>query len=256
MSQLAGMFTSNDFYDANGTKRSTLPYTKYEAQLYAEYGLSDDWTLGMQVSYAIVQRQFTTGALVTPPGFFVPTNVTVVNGEANYGWIDPEIFVRRRLYQDTEKVFSLELLHKMPSQLERNNASIAGTDERDNELALLAGYSFAWLGQHHFIDTRAAYRVRGGELKNQASFDAKLGVRFWDDFLFIPAIYYTWSDEVPSVASFLRDGREDYDLTKLEATLQYAITPWMSYQLSGFAHVDGENIGDGEAVMTGFVFRY
>lgn len=253
-SQTTGIFSSNDFYDVSGAKQSTLPYSKYETQLYVEYGLSDDWTAGANISYAAIQRQFTKNIFVATPGG--PVQFSVINGAGNSGWVDPEIFVRRRIFQDTRSVLSGEFLHKFPTQLERNNSTIAGTEERDLEFAMLAGTNFEWLGEHHFIDTRAAYRIRGGQLKNQKTIDLKLGLRFWDDFLFIPAMYFTWSDEVPDAASFARDGREDFDLTKAEITIMYDWSPWLSLQISGFSHLDGKNVGDGEAASTGLVYRF
>ncbi len=236
-------FTSNEYFDVQASKTTTLPYEKYETSIYAEYGLSKDITLGGRVAYATARQQFTNNA-----GF--------VFEDANRILIDPEFFFRGGLWEWNGGVLSGEVGVKLPSQYEQQNGIFVGSDSRDLSLSLNAGHSFKLLGNYHFIEGRAGIRFREDTPGNQAHLDGRLGLRPFEDVLLMTSLYTTWAEDIPDSSQFLRSGAQDYDLIKGELAIWYDMEEDYSLHLSVSSHLRGKNTGDGEAVTTGIAYTF
>ena len=247
-------FESDQFFDANGDKQDQNTFTKYELNAYAEHGMTEDWTVCINLFLSTLDQDVEENAfLQTPDG---PQQFRVLVGQGNIGFTDPELFARYRLYQDDDYVFSLEPVIKFPSVHAEGLVPKGGGEQFDFELAALGAMNFQLGGRYHFADLRLAYRHRGDELEDQLIAELQLGLRLTDSFMLIPGVFLTESTDLPTDQQFAFDGRNDFDLLKLELTGWYDLSPQHFVRASAFAHVDGKNTGDGEGVTIGYGWRF
>lgn len=251
-SDTSTIYTSESFYDLDGKRQLQPNFYKLEQNFYAEYGLTNDFTIGANLFFHYLNQQTLTTIDTSPT-----TSVTYKGYAGNIGFGDPELFARYRLWQDDFNVLSIQPLIKLPSYYAYDHLPKGGSSDYDAELSLLAGHSFFFNNQWHYIDARLGYRHRMHEqLHDQIKADIKLGLNLDDNWQIVPAAYFTWSDNLPQRAIFTQSGQNDYDLLKLECSLIYQLRQNMDLHTSIFGHVDGKNTGRGVGISigTGLIF--
>lgn len=118
-----------------------VPQTRFDAQAYVEYGLTDDWTVFGQTAF----EHYALGA---------PTP-NVYNG-LDYS----DVGLRRKLWTTGEWVFSGEAILFAPGAYNPAAPAQAGDTGWAGEGRLLAGRNFEVAGWPGFFDAQLGYRLR------------------------------------------------------------------------------------------------
>jgi hypothetical protein len=132
--------------------------TRFDAQAYAEYGLTADWTIFGQTAF----EHYALGA---------PTP-NVYNG-LDYS----EVGLRRRLWSTGQWVFSAEATFFIPGATNPKAPAQAGDTGVAGEGRLLAGTNFSvgpWPG---FVDGEFSYRLRTDGPPNEWHADLAIGLK-------------------------------------------------------------------------------
>jgi protein XagA len=118
-----------------------VPQTRFDAQLYAEYGLTEDWTIFGQTAF----EHYALGR---------PTP-NVYNG-LDYS----SIGLRRKLWASGEWVFSGEAILELPGATNPSAPAQEGNTGGAGEGRLLVGANFTLGPLPGFIDAQFGYRLR------------------------------------------------------------------------------------------------
>ncbi|MBI1683232.1 hypothetical protein [Caulobacter hibisci] len=142
-------------FDAEGRAIDIVDYRKTELQAFAEYGLTDRLTLGVQGS---VRRLHTRDARADEPGHF-------------------EIGARYRLLSRDGWVVSSQNAVRLPGGDADPGAAQKGSPETEYDSRLLVGWSGAVYGRDVFVDLQGGLRRRNGEPPDERRLEATAGVR-------------------------------------------------------------------------------
>jgi protein XagA len=223
-------YTADKLYTDQGQKQNQPRYTKYELNPYMEYGLWDGMTLGSNLSLQRTQQEGT------------PEQV-------NWGVGESEFFLRQRLWQENGLVVSAEPMVKLPSPDSSSDLPRLGGSRLDIGMGFSAGYGFAALGLHHFVNLDTQFRYRLGTPKDQVRLAATAGIAVAPDWTVLPQLFLTYRTSNPGMASFTQSSGDDYNLAKLQLSAVHSITPDISLQMGGFRDIDGKNSGAGYGLL-------
>jgi len=230
-------YSTNAFYNEDRQLTSQTRYTKYEYNLYAEYGLQDDITLGFSGSLDAVNGNPGLGS----NGGNVPDRIW------NHGISDPSLFARFRLWQDDASVIAIQPWIKLPSNYLRDGLPRGGSEQTDLELRLLGGHSFQLWGNYHFINLESAYRKRLSAPSDQMRLDATLGIKLNEQWMVMPQLFSTW--RLDRSSQFTQNSADDYNLIKPQLSVVYSFSDDTQLQLGGFHHSYGQNTGAGGGAL-------
>jgi hypothetical protein len=132
--------------------------TRFDAQAYAEYGLTDDWTV-------FGQTAFESYALAPP------------TPDVYRGLDYSDIGLRRRLWTTGEWVFSGEAIVFAPGACNPAAPAQAGDTGWAGEGRLLAGANFAVGGWPGFFDAQLGYRLRTAGPPDEWHADLTVGLK-------------------------------------------------------------------------------
>ena len=227
-------YFANDSYTNAGNEQSQPAYRKFELNPYVEYGYSDSITLGANVSLQRASQSHTS----TAPS------------QTNWGLGDSEFFIRKRLWQGSGFVVSVEPLVKLPSpQSSGQDAPLLGGAHPDVAMGLSGGYGFSVFGQNHFIGIDTQYRYRFGPQRDQLKLTATAGFHMSERWMVMPQLFRTYRVSTPSVTTYTNSSADDYNATRLQLSGVYSLNDATSLQLGGFDDVNGKNTGHGKGVL-------
>lgn len=216
--------------DAKGDTIDIDDYTKAEAYVLAEYGVTDDLTVMAIPSFSHVA-------------------VDGANAETN-GPGYTEIGARYRLAHSDDAVFSLQGSVRLPGRKRRDSVAQVGATDSEIDLRALAGKSFHIGASEAFVDVQGGYRIRNGEPPNEFRLDATLGVRPAKKLLLLAQAFTTVSDG---------DGRgifAKYRYLNAYASAVYDVAPHWSLQLGALATVSGRNALRERGVLAGVWYKF
>lgn len=235
------LYYSTDYYYDNQRQRRPQPrFTKWQLNPYAEYGLTDRVTVGVNAFLDSVMTEAPAAGM---------------QGD-NTGLSDTEFFTRFRLAQWEGGVLSAQPLIKLPSLYATGGLPRSGTEEFDAELRLMAGHGVSLWGQSHYSALEVAYRSRFGEPGDQFRADFTLGVRPDGQWLLLPQLFTTWRIDAPAAAGFTQSGQDDYDLVKAQFSAVYQLTDEWALQAGGFQHLYARNTGAGGGALVALWKRF
>lgn len=234
-----GYYSTDSYFDTNGTKQSQSRYSKYDVNVYAEMGWKEGTTLGTTLSLAQV-----TG-----------TNMPRHISGKNYGISDPALFLRQRLWQGERMVFSVQPLLKLPSYFSNDVLPRSGTTQIDAELRLLAGSSFPLWGKEHFANLELAYRKRFDKPEDQLRMDATLGFSLSQNWQILPQLSVIHSLADLGSAAFTQTPQDDFHLLKPQLSVLYHYNDTLTFQAGGYSHLRGRNTGAGDGVLFSLWWR-
>ncbi len=227
-------FTSDEYWDTDGTIQPQNTYHKWELQPYVEYGLTERITIG---GTAYLQH-------------------TMQSGDKNRGIADPEFFARMKLWQHGPHLLSIQPLIKLPSRFEHHSSTPrGGSKSTDAELSLLYGRNLPIVSDNDYADIRLGYRSRSRHLHSQFRFDAALGLKPFERWQFIPAMRYVEASTIDT-AAFRQNGELDYDLLKGELTVLYSLPSGNWVHATYFKHLQGYQTGTGSGISLGYAVRF
>lgn len=228
------VYQASNYFDTTGKKRPQSPYHKQELSTYAEYGLYDDLTVGGQLAVA---RAYQASA-----------------SESSSSWNlgDSEFFVRQRLWQNAYSVVSLQPYLLLPTPFTDRIPKI-GSNRPAFGIRPAIGFNFEAFGKRHYTDIALSYVHRLGEAGDQLKLDITTGLNINDRWQILPQIFITKSLKSVKNATFTQSPSDNYDLTKIQLSTQYAITNDTRVQLGVFHHLKGKNTGNGHGFILGYV---
>jgi hypothetical protein len=227
----ARTYATDSYFDINGKKHAKGGnFTKYEAQYYAEYGVTPAWTVGYNL-FASHQRDSS------------PSRASIIELR---GLTRADLFARYQLYRDDTYAIALQpSLTLPPYYTTQKIADAVLYDQPAAEAAMLVGRNFLFYGKSHWLSAKAAYRHRGGALDDQYIVEAQAGIRLTDALSFIPEWSHIHAASPITVPLRTIAGDNNYTLTKLHASLAYQLTSALTLQAGAFQHVAGVNAGAG-----------
>ena len=210
-------------FDNKGRPVSAGRYTQFEYSPYIEYGLSDRWTLGAQ------------------PRVQTVWNGTSGNTRRTDGLAQANLFARYTAWRGTNDVVSIQAQYGQRGAATSKSPQVAYSST-EYELRLLYGHGFdfggGWTG---FTDIEVAGRARSGTSADELRIDVTAGVRPRFDLLFLLQSFSTigLKDQSP--------GGSNYDITKLQLSAVYSLTPAVAIQIGGYTELAGRNVSLGNA---------
>jgi len=231
-------YTALSYFDAKGKRQAQLPYEKGEFAAYAEYGLSNDITLGGQLALATIQQETLTGR------------------EKGYNLSDTEIFLRKHMWQGGTTVLSLQPSLTIPSPDKKRDVPKFGSDDLQAGLRGMVGKNFKLGKRWHYADAGAAYIHRLGSPADQLKFDVTIGLELNDRWQVIPQAFVTKSVKKVKPGRVTLSSADNYDLVKLQFSVQYKFSETKAMQLGAFSHVYGRNTGAGQGAVISYVRNF
>lgn len=227
-------YATTGFFDADGKRRGQNGgYQKDEINLFAEYGLTEDVTLGIQPSYQWVQTRGGAGT------------------QREDGLADTAFYLRERVWHDDDNVFSLQQLVTVPGPYERNDPAALGYGQSDLELRGLFGHGGKVKAVPYFVDFQAAFRKRFDDPADEMRMDITAGLKPEPGWMILAQSFNTIGMRNASDASFVTASGPDYDLAKIRLSGVVDITDTVALQFGAEADVYGRNTGAGKTLFIG-----
>ncbi|MCW2307716.1 hypothetical protein [Rhodobium gokarnense] len=215
--QVIGTFmysNSTRGFDDHGNVVDIEDYTKAEASLLMEYGLTSDLTL-----------------MLTPS--FRHASIGDISSSSRPGYT--EFGARYRVFQKEGTVVSLQGLTRIPGTRRNDILANVGNTDTEYELRGMIGHGFKIGEKEAFVDGQAGYRLRTGDPADELRLDGTLGFRPRPDLLLLGQTFNTISVSDPE--GIFRRTREH----KLQLSAVYDINDSVSLQVGGLGTVYGRN---------------
>jgi len=240
-------YSTDHYYDLEGTKQSQPRYQKIEQSNRMEYGWDDSLTLGAAFGIAAVRgtKSIFFGQVTQ---FTDPIQIDATTW--NLGFSDPKFYGRYKLWDDEKSVLSTQATLKLPSLFQHHDFPRTGSDKFSYEARLLAGHNFNWLNDSQFTNIELAYEWRPHNDGSLIHADVTLGWKLNEKFMILPQIFSTWSMNNDS-NSFTQSGNDSYDLVKPQLSATYKFHRLFTLQAGAFHHTYARNSGGGSGVMLG-----
>ena len=131
-------YTTQSYNDSSGNRVNQDRFSKIDYNPYVEYGISNDVTIGISPSFQYLKQ----------------------NGEDNLGLADTEIFARKKIWENSSSIFSLQPLIKLFGPYSEEDNLAFGKKQIDVEMRALYGKSFSIFDENMFANLETAYRKR------------------------------------------------------------------------------------------------
>jgi hypothetical protein len=148
--------------------------SRYDAQTYVEYGLSDDWTIYGQMAIERYQLGEPTPNRYTGPDY-------------------SEIGLQRKLWSTGQWVFSSEATLFLPGAHNPHAPAQEGNTGGAAEGRLLAGANFSLGSIPGFVDAEVGYRLRTAGPPDEWHGDLTVGLKPWPGWMVMLQNYTTIS---------------------------------------------------------------
>jgi hypothetical protein len=203
-------------FDANGNRVANSAYAKWSLNPYAEYGLTDDITIG---------GQFEADA--------VDNRANVKNNDSGYSFTSASAFARAKIWQEDKFVSSAEIGLKKPFDSGKQ-VNPEGKELIPN-FKLNVGYG----SEDYFFEAAANYLLRSdNNLNNMLKLELGGGYMLTDDFQWLNQL----TNERATGNNFTGG---NYDLTKVQTSVLYKMSDNVGHQFGVTYDVDGKNTTKG-----------
>ncbi len=222
-------YSTDEAFAQDGSRIDQGEFTKHENILYAEYGYTEDITLGGTVSLQYLKQDLGPG-----------------NGTRDvWGVGDTEWFVRYQFWQSKDIVMSFQPLLKLPPANQPNDQLDIGTNQTDIEARWLLGHTYEAWDNYHFNNLEVAYRKRFSSPADELRIDMTAGIRPYEDWMVMAQLFSTFAVNGDNDTDLRLVNSNDFDLVKAQLSIVKPIDDALSLQFGLFEHVDGNNTGAG-----------
>lgn len=229
----AGLLSSGDkYFDRKGKLRSRGDYSKYDFQVYAEYGALDGITLFGSTGLQKIKTE--AGKTHTREGI----------GRTEFG-------ARVRLHQSGGLIVSAQASGVIAGAPSSDALAVVGEGDDQADARGLVAYSFEMFGRPAFVDLGAGYRYRSGRPADEARIDATFGIRPIETLLLMVQNFNTIGTG-PWRGPFALKQR----IHKLQGAAHYNITETISIIASAFFTLDARDALDERGGSLGLGFRF
>lgn len=216
-------------FDDSGKVVDIPDYTKTEAYLLVEFGLTDNLTL------------------IATPSFRA---VSVENGDDTQGLGYTDLGARYRIASKDNWVLSVQGLLRVPGKRRRDSLAQVGSTDAEYEARVLVGRSFKIGNTDAFLDVQGAYRAREGAPPDEGKADLTLGARPRSDWLVMAQLFNTFS------LGQGQSGFPQYRYHNFQLSVTKDLASNLSLQLGGMMTLDGRNALRERGLLTGLWFRF
>ncbi len=260
-------YQSTQIFDKNSKRiKSSNNFSKYEINPFFEYGLSDNLTIGANPTLQYWQAGDLADNSKTVTFRGCGTTKAIDGNKANGEIIESEFFIRKKLLEIGNMVFSMQPLVKTPCVLIVNSGAAVNWNSYETELRGLIGYGFKWnqksqdgktypfAGQYHFLNLEVAYRKYNGALSDQVRIDATSGFRFNENILLLAQVFSSISTGKENISADIttNDTQENIDRfgnVKLQLSGVLQTSKTTSAQLGVYTEIAGLNYSAGQGMM-------
>ncbi len=218
-------------FDSSGELSLPVQFSKYEAGVFWEHGLSEKLTLVLASSFQDIK--FVAGV-----------------DEVDFsGFGETEISVRRVMWRNTNSIVSAQIGVVFAGAGETVSDADLGIGGTQYQMRLLAGRSFKFAGRDGFVEGQFAWRFRSQNIPDEWSLDLTTGWRPHPKWQILAQSFYV-------------DGQAELGLArstsrlKLQTALVYDQNHKTSYQIGVYKTVAGKNIIQEKAVFLSIWQRY
>lgn len=229
----ANYYVTDQTFDEGGNSRAmdwNGEFTDINANYYMEYGLIDPLTVILSLYYKGIEREDD-----------YRKNETSGLGDVDLG-------LRYRLHTSSIGVFSVQGLVKVPEFYDEDDALPLGNGQYDYECRLLYGRSL-WPYIPGYVNLEAAYRFRddapSDEFRYLVEIGSNLGKNVYARAKWDAIISMDNADEGTDVFGNPTSAME-YDLTKLDVTLGWQMTPKVGLEVAYTPAILGKSTAKGE----------
>lgn len=222
---------ATESFDVDGELSQPAQFSKHEAAVFWEHGLSTNYTLTLAASYQ--DLNFRAGV-----------------DDVNFsGFGETNISIRRTAWRDNTRIFSTQTGVIFAGQGETITDADLGTGKTQYEARLLAGQSFKIANRDGFVDVQAAWRHRTGTPPDEWRLDISTGWHPTPKFQALAQGFYVKSQNAPGLARAT-------ERLKIQTSLVYNRTPRTSYQIGSYRTVLGRNIVQENALFIAVWQKY
>lgn len=216
---------------ADGGLTSIPRYNKLDADVLAEYGLTNQLTLMLQSGL----QHIDIGAPVDA---------------ARTGLDYTDFGARYQFLQANGWVFSGQAVLEIPGTSDRSNPAAIGYTDVEADFRALVGKSFMLGNMPAFVDLELAQRQRGDGAPNEFRADGALGIQVLPRWLMLAQSFNVMSEGAGN-AIF-----GSYEYYKFQLSAVYALTPTWSLQGGGFTTYAGRNSLQENGLIFGVWHRF
>jgi hypothetical protein len=222
-------------YNSQGRPEGHGSLQQIEFSPYIEYGVTEDWTLGLQPRLQYADLSVPTGQR---------------GGGANTGLAEINLFSRYTIYKWDYDVLAVQAMLGAPG-ISGGGQPMVANPWPEYELRLLYGHAFDLTDDvSGFFDTEIAYRLEGGHNADQIHWDSTIGLRPDPDWLVMLQF---------NASKGLRDNTGtggDYDQYRLQAALGTRIADETWIVLGAFHDLGGHNVALGTGATLAIWTRF
>ena len=216
-------------YDDSGAVNAIPRYTKDEAYVLVEYGVTDDVTLSVTPSYS---------------------HVDVPGGHVTSGLGTTQFMARYRLAANDSGVISVQAGLSVPGKRRVDTLAQINTDGTEVDIRALGGSNFKLGTLSAFADLEAGYRFRSGAPANEFHLDATLGLRPARRLTLMLQLFNTISD------GHGRPGFPANRYTNLDASLVWDLSKRVGLQIGALRTLSGRNALRERGVFSALWFKF
>ncbi|MDX1975802.1 MAG: hypothetical protein SFT92_09050 [Rickettsiales bacterium] len=231
-------YSAGHYFDNKGEKRAQPLFTKQELNPYIEYGYSERWTFGTNLSF---ERNHSANSPTSPE-------------QTSWGMGDSEFFARTPIYEGHGFMVSFEPQIKLPSPTPQKASNNIGSKHVDFGPSIGIGRGFDFAGYHHYINLDSSYRHRSGNPGDQIRFGATAGIQVAERIELLPQFFLTYRTSSNNTG-FSQSSGDDYNLSKIQFSTLYHFDDF-SVQAGAFSNIAGVNTGDGYGGMLALWRRF
>lgn len=261
-------YQSSHYFDGKGDeKKAGNKFNKYEISPLLEYGLTNDITIGAQPTFRYWKMKGVDSA--RPVTNYQECGVVsaVQNNNISGETFESEFFLRKKLLQIGNAIFSVQPLIKTPCLVMTDAETKIAWKSYEAELRTLAGYSFKWeptlpgstkqlfVGQYHFLDLEVAYRKRNNPFSDVVKIDGTAGLQMTNNFMLLGQFFSnisTGKENVGTIETSLNNfvtNVDNYGNLKLQLSGVLKAGKTTSVQIGAYTDVFGKNYGDGQGII-------
>ena len=222
----SGYYFAHNFFDNKGDRGDMPLYSKYETSPYAEYGLTEDITIG--------------GGLALKR-----TGDDDIN---EYGADDFSVFVRSYLYKGSIYEGDSFVISAQPGLY--LPVKLKGEINQQSGLSPSMKFNFGYAYDDYFAEFILGYEYWEGIDSDRITTQSTIAYDFAEDFTYMAQLFTT------NIMSDNYSHNGNYDLTKIQSSLLWRYDENITHQLGLSYDVSGKNTGAGYGFLYSVWYKF
>jgi hypothetical protein len=237
----ASMYHTDTFVDRDGHRVDVPSFYKMETRGYAEYGMSESLTLGVNDALMYLSQKDNRGEV-----------------HDNVGESGLQLFARRQLWAWQDMVVSLQPFVSLPAhhRSATSRAPVGAAEEWQSGVELQSGYGFDAFALHHYVTLGLGWRVRHSQAHDQLMTKLAAGIALHPKWQLRPEISFMHPMHLETDTTQSVGGVNDYALTKAQLQLAYQWSDDVDVVAGAFYHMLARNTGNSGGLLVSIEKRW